>query len=316
MRHQKDAQNGFSEAGLEAPVRRLALLKLLSELENDLSVAKIPFLLLKGLAFELSFYPENLRRDSSDIDLFVNMNDLEVVRELLEDRGFSLERNYGERELAYEIKTQHALCFVRESGEEVDVHWRLIQDQFSLSDRNLDMFQDSVGFQYQGISFKTPSREKQFLIMVIQAYKSGWQDLKYLVDMEYGLTSEKLDFDKVVELAKRAGLEEILNFNMAILSRVWGRPTYPLLRHSGERNVERILSRLESSQTLSEFERLKLEFSLRVSLLEKFKFFLKRSFVPHEKDWDLELPQGLFFVYFLVKPVRVFFKGLKGALGL
>ena len=243
------------------------------------------------------------------------------MRSILETKGFAPELKVSEKELAYEIKQQHALCFVGGQGEEVDIHWRLIQEQFSIEDKRLELFNGKIGFEHQGIKFDAPSLELHFLLVVIQAYKTLWQELKYLVDIEQALSSGKLDLAVVSELAKSSGMETILLFNQAVSTRVWDRKVPSGEEFEGfpdwfEQPLELVLERLEKGEEISEFERLKIELSFRSSLADKAKFIFKRTFIPHERDWELGLPSSLFFIYFIIKPFRVVFSGFKGALGL
>ena len=261
-----------SPAG-QRTINRLALLKLLSEVSEDLRKEKIEFLLVKGLAFELSFYPEGYQRSFSDLDFLIDKKDLPKVRSILETKGFKPELKVTEKELAYEIKQQHALCFVGPQGEEVDIHWRLIQEQFSIEDKRLELFTGKIGFEHQGIKFDAPSLELHFLLVVVQAYKTLWQELKYLVDIEQALSSGKLDLAVVSELAKNSGMETILLFNQAVCTRVWGRGEEEpeILPDWFKQPLQLVLERLEKGEEISEFERLKIELSFRSSLAAKVK---------------------------------------------
>lgn len=96
---------------LESKVNKAVFKQLKLELMSDtisekLSNSDVNHLILKGTTLK-KYYPKNIVRTSSDIDIHIDKSDLAVVDEVLKSLGFSLELTYNGCEFNYSKAPQY-----------------------------------------------------------------------------------------------------------------------------------------------------------------------------------------------------------------
>lgn len=271
-------------------------------------------ILLKGLALEQCFYPDNVFRNFSDIDLLVKKDDFYQFKKLLEDNGY-FAKKLTKKQLRYELKTQHAQSFKNIStGLEIDLHWNLIQAQYGVDTSRMseeELFKNSITLSFQNFQYQTLSLENHFYFLCLHAYKNLFSNYKDLLDIFFALQSSSLDLDKVRDLTKGSVMDLILKLSIFQSNKVWGGSTEDCLSAQEKQIAEKIFLIKVKEKQYSEFEDLKLELLLRKGLIEKMKYLYFRCFIPHEDDWSVKLPDRLFFLYKMLKPLKVFIRAIR-----
>lgn len=84
---------------------------MLDKISEELSQKKIKHIILKGKEIQ-RFYPQNIIRNSTDIDIYVNKNDISSAVAVMERLGFSFGRRFKEDEYK----------FIKEPRYNVEIH--------------------------------------------------------------------------------------------------------------------------------------------------------------------------------------------------
>lgn len=296
---------------------RLFLLSQIKFILNKAQELGIQPIILKGIACEQSFYPEGVIRNFNDIDLYIKRDDFYLFKEVLEKNGY-FAKNLSKKQLQYELKTQHALSFKNKStGLEIDLHWNLIQIQYGVdtsSVREKELFSNLKTLKLQNFDYQTLSLEQHFYFICLHAYKNLFSNYKDLLDIFFALQVKELDVPKVRELAKGSEMDLILNLSIYLSNKVWGGSSPCYLSKEELKIADKIFNLKIKEKQRSEIEDMKIELSLRKVLLKKVKYLYLRCFIPHEEDWDTKLPESLFFLYKILKPLKFISRALRLAI--
>lgn len=104
----------------------------ISKIFNRFNNEEIPVIVLKGLVVR-NFYPHPEQRDMNDADILVHKEDLEKVKCILLDMGYSHLENH---------EASHHIVFYHSTFPIIEVHWHIIKrDGFS---SDLDKFEEDI----------------------------------------------------------------------------------------------------------------------------------------------------------------------------
>ena len=86
-------------------------------------------------------------------------------------------------------------------------------------------------------------------------------------------------------------------------------PDKVLARVDGDRNVVRLVRKRSDAVgagfTTSELDGFCVDLALRTRFVDKIRYILRRLFIPHEQDWNSTIPDALFFLHYVRKPLKV-----------
>jgi len=187
------------------------LLKVISSFEG----ANVAYALMKGPAIQQLFgdsQSSECFRNSVDIDLLVNAQDLPQIVGLIEGLGYIAE---DEKPLAVaNFAAEHTgLMKFRDMGfhgkneavVNIDLHWR-VTHEFSLPLTTSDAIARSVEIFINKQRVKTLSFNDHFLLICIHGYLDQFFILKYLVDVYWAINHKDFNEDKVLAHAQSYGV--------------------------------------------------------------------------------------------------------------
>ncbi len=174
---------------------------LLNELINLFNDYKIKHILLKGEIIK-KYYPNESDRQRSDIDIFIDYNDILKIKEIL------LKNNYI---LAKEKMTSRHLTFIK-NNIEIELHYKL----FDKSD-------DKIIYEFFNDPFKNSLNIENYTYKIEDTYHLIYQichfkhhlingaGIRYIIDFYYMIKNSKIDFNLLNELIKKLKLEILFN---------------------------------------------------------------------------------------------------------
>ena len=107
----KDKSKLFSDKVKKAVFKQMKLEMKSDTISARLRESSVKHLILKGITLK-RFYPKNIVRTSTDIDIYVDESDLSVADEVLKNLGFTFEGRYNECDYNY----------IKEPRYKVEVH--------------------------------------------------------------------------------------------------------------------------------------------------------------------------------------------------
>ena len=288
------------------------LLELLDALNAD-GIAAIPF---KGPTLATAFYRNAALRPFDDLDVFVHRADLPRVREILVSRGFRpLYGMTGAQDASYQ-DSNCEVCFVKEQGRvAVDLHWGITPEYFSIPFEPKEWWERASMITLGDREVMTLSPEDLLLYLCIHGAKHTWNRLLWLSDIaELIEASPTLRYAQVLERASAMHVTRMLLLGVALSRDLLGATLPESINAELARDrtipslvagVKRALSEnLDGSMDMVSVSTFRMKARERV--IDRVRYCVKLATIPTTNDWDwAPLPQWLFPLYYLLRPVRL-----------
>jgi hypothetical protein len=296
------------------------MLRVLNLFENQ-GILAVPF---KGPVLASSVYGDLSLRQFSDLDIMIPEQHVLKAKELLlSQRYLPLLKLSPVQERAY-IQSEYEYNFTHErTGVRAEIHWKCFPWElpFSLTLKELGRRLKRVRIMDREVLTFSP--EDLLLILCIHGYKHCWESLGLICDVG-GLIhiDQEMDWDLLLEEAHRYGSERILFLGLY------------LAKDLLEANLpDKVCQRIEADATLEILaHKVCTPLFKENGLLgapERFFFHLRsiKTFwdrvlycyflmvPPYFADFlVLKLPSALFFLYYLIRPLRLLGKHSVGRL--
>lgn len=280
------------------------LLKLLNLFETH-EISAIPY---KGPILAASVYGNLTLRDFWDLDIIVHEQDYPRAEELLISQGY-----YPPPEQNIEWER----CFVNDnSSVEVDLHRKLTPWDLPFPIDFEGWWERREPVSLINTTVLSFSPEDLLIILCVQVAKDSQWRAELLIKIcdiaELIHAHPVLDWKRVWQQSVKLGSKRILLFSLYLASELLGTvlPEEILLKmqadHIAKLASVQVCEELFNSSEKSSGERIFLRKLGRERWRDKIRYFLRIAITPNEKDWALlPLPNSLFFLYYLLRPLRL-----------
>lgn len=304
--------NTLRNERLTGELRRL--LKLFDE-------AAIPVVPFKGSALGYMAYGHPSLRQFTDIDLMVRREDIARASDLLRRRGYHKELELMAREENYFQKIQCEHAFINPGkGFYVDLHWTFSPAFYSLDLdveamwqrlRPVSLGAHSLAEQSTGGSF---APEDVLLILAVNGGKDAWTRLLRVCDVAGIIRScPELDWSSVLLRAKSRNVSRPLFVSLILARKLLGvAPPVEVWKVVRRDRRARLLANAFCRRMFAgEVVTPNIKNLLRVANLlerrrDKLNFCRGLALTPTKADWSyMRLPPSLFFLYYLLRPMRL-----------
>lgn len=303
----------------------LKILKLFQD--NDIPV--IPF---KGTVLAASVYGNLSMRQFSDLDILVNPKDIIKARELLITQDYKLQ---------FDHSWQYP--FIHSQKEiYIDLHWELAPLNyfpFKLPDFET-LYQRTKLLSLSGESVIDFFPDDLLIILAVQVARGGFEDRESLAQIcdlaELIRTQQTLDWEKLLKQVRILGLERPFYIGLHLVKTLLNPPLPatvkqaiqeqmqidPVISICSVRMQKRLFSEIKSPHTIIImifFRHLMARVQLsripnHVDLLWQFLIAIISFGITNTNQRDrvfLPLPPALSFLYYLIRPIRLFIILLK-----
>jgi len=280
---------------------------------NCLESHGIPAIPFKGPMLAESVYGNLALREFSDLDILVRQSDFPGAREAVRDRGYvpgwKLTRP---QENAY-LRSGYECSFDGPAGPNLlELQWRILPAFYAVDFDFEEFFARATHVSIGDTSVLALSAEDLLLSLVIHAAKHAWIRLCWLRDIAGASQSPSLDWDRVLQHAKKLGIERILYVSLRLCNVLLNAE----IPHSEEFLDDSEVSALtgQIARTMPDSEEYSTEslryFRLMLRLRERWsdrtKFALRLLFTPSVGEWSLvSLPAPLSPLYRVIRLFRV-----------
>lgn len=189
--------------------------------------ARIPIVLLKGVALANSLYPDSAARALGDIDVLVHAEDLARMRDLILDSGYTVRPDLSEK---FRDEFESAQTYVRtaEPSLVVDVHRHLFNVPYFRESIALDWFWDSTTpVRVEGQEGLMFGPTAQLLhLSGHYAFHHQTEGLRWLYDLVLLVVRHdaEISWAQALATARRFGLSRAVQYALADMGEVWGVP--------------------------------------------------------------------------------------------
>jgi len=282
------------------------LLRLLSVFEAH-EIAALP---LKGPVLAVSAYGDLALRQFSDLDILVHRRDVPRAGELLLSQGYCPRGHQTSAQKAACLQAQFHHKFMRSDEALVELHWGLIEWQFS-SSLDLDRVWERLEtISLAGTAVRNLSPEDMLLFLCVHAAKPAhrWQRLGWICDVAGLLhTHQGLDWGRVMAEAHRLGSERRLLLGLRLAGELLGAAlpepvrgkmqSAPVVQALAAQVCERLGGSDGNRHTL---EGPRFDLQVMERRRDRARFLLRSVLASTAIKWALRSPVGL-----LVRPYRL-----------
>jgi len=287
------------------------LLKILARFETH-AIPAIPY---KGPVLAVSLYGDLTLRTFGDLDIIVRKSDVGRAKALLLSQGYrpdlSLTRD---QEIAF-LHSDLEGWFVRQEGMvRVEVQWGERKD-FPLAP-DFEPFWKRLGkYSFQGRMVLAFSPEDLLLLLCLHGAEHCWERLNWVCDLtEFVRVHQGTDWRGLIGRAEVLGCRRVLFLGLFL--------AYDLLAASLPEEIVKAIGADSSVRSLAvrvqewlfrhedgpaaDLQRSLFNLKLTERLRDRIRYCLRSAFHPGVVDWQaLPLPRSLFFLYYVIHPLRV-----------
>ena len=291
------------------------LLKLLS-LFTAHNIPAIPY---KGPILATSAYGNLAFRQFCDLDILIHKQDALRAKSLLLSQGYRLSRE--QQSGAQEAMWFQSACeynFVSNDGKVmVEPHWAIARPKYCflldpecLWDRLEPIFLADT-------SVLTFRPQDLLLIVCMNGTKDLWKSLKQICDVAEVIRAHpQIEWEQVMKQARSIGSERMLLVGFFLASDLLGTPLPQVVWQRIQADATVKLLALQVCERLflhdvDDSPKLESNFSLwdikvRERLQDKVRYCFNLALSPNEADAALlPLPPYLYFIYYLLRPIRL-----------
>src|SRR6266404_8372446 len=287
------------------------LLKILECLEAN-GIDVVPF---KGPTLALSAYGDIGLRQFADLDVLVHEQDVPRVRELLTSRGFRPTPGLTSAQQAALLRFDCAYNFDDGRGVVLDVHWRIVERHSSFAFDPNTLWDHLVPVTIGGKRLMTFSSEDLLLILCLHGFTHFWERLGWICDVASLIDRPvDLDWQRVLENANRLGLRRILLLGLVLAADLLDAKIPIEVRQIGSADtvVKRLADQVQEQLFLAQSPRPGFfggtirNFKMRERKRDKLRSCFRLVATPRKYDWlVVSVPDSLFFLYYLARPLRL-----------
>lgn len=293
----------------------------ISKINQLLSQEKVAHLFFKGTVLSVEIYDDPGFRDFKDIDVLVCRKDVERVCRLLKGMGYELIEpsffltNRQKRE-NYSI-SHHYHLIQKEKKIQIELHWRLSNPHayvpippeellaspafISLGDKNIPCLRDV----------------ENLVFLAAHGAIHQWYRLFWLIDF-YKLikkTEEEI-LKKAWDLSKSLNLDHAFLQAHELIHMLFGLEKANFMK--GEVNSKLLVyvqqsigkTELRARGTTGKLNFLYYRFLLKSDFRHVGEFLFRLR--THYTDWEIvRLPDRLFFLYYILRPLLLLYKGIR-----
>ena len=290
-----------------------------------LEQAGITVISFKGPALALTAYGNLALREFHDLDLMVRSEGIARVRDVLVSDGYSLwSPLVRDTDAALVRSSNRQVCFTnKQRGTSIDLHWGALHEMFSFQLEVDQLWQAAYVERQEEISFLSLSPEHLLLYLCAHGAKHCWRNLCWLCDIACHIQSHPtMDWDACIRLAESAGCDLLLKHTLLLSERVLGLLLPERIKHYADEERARLLANTARAFLFREhgdhpgyLGPLRYHLAFAKGWGDGASLVFERVFVPAEPDWHrVRLPRPLYFLYYLIRPVRFVVERLAVAL--
>jgi len=310
-----DLKSAYQAIACRNMLMSAELIRIMKLLETN----GIEALAFKGPTLTQRLYGDITLRQFGDLDILIRKKDIYKIDALLKEQGY--ERLLALTPIQEEIwiKYAHDMGLIhKQKGIHFEMHWSFLDEDYPMQVDLEDFWKKTQTVKINGHDIPVFTNENLLYYLCIHGSKHLWERIEWIKDIDLMVRGCEIDWEKIVQTAKGSGFEKMLYLGLLLSASLFKTPlpktvleqisSFPELT-----DIESFI--LESWQTeKSTFAKtaamLKLFPGVKEQALYLHKIILKPSFNEY---WYVDLPKGLYWMYYLVRPYLLMKKYLTGA---
>ena len=289
------------------------LLKILSLFKEN----HIKALSFKGPSLAEMAYGDITLRQFGDLDILIHKKDIQKIEVLCRSMGYTpyLSLTDVQKEIWYTY-TKDMVFYHPEKKSYIEMHWLLLDADFPLQ-INLDsIWEHTDTVEINKHPIQTFSSDALLLYLCIHGSKHLWERMVWIKDIDLMIQTQSIDWENIIVDAKKNNLQRMLFLGLYLSEKLFNTPLPNSILKALE--DEKVLPELSdfvfenwgTPQSMFPNTRSMLKFFPTVKL--KARYLHKTILKPSRNEYKvIDLPKGLHWVYYLVRPYLLLKKYLK-----
>ena len=299
--------------------RNLFLAEKLLKLLNLLQANRIPAISLRGPILAAAAYGNLALRQFGDLDIMVHRQDVLKAKDLLISQGYRMlvpEIPLTDAQEAYYLKSHHEYSFVGDDGRViVELQWRFTDRYFSFPLDPERSWEHLEPVSLAGRKALSLSPEDLLLILCMHGSGHGWGRLNWICDVaELTRVHPEMDWDQIMKQARLLGSERMLFLGLFLANDLLGAAlpekvlpgieADPVVRSLAAQVREQLFREVHSRPGV--LQPCLFHLKVRERLRDRVWYCLNLTTTLTVGDWAfLSLPAFLFFLHYLLRPIRL-----------
>jgi hypothetical protein len=284
-----------------------------------LEAERIQVIAYKGPALAQQAYGDIALRQFNDLDVMVRLEDMPRVSRILRAEGYEPQWQLTPaQEAAYLRADCERLFAFREETVFLDVHWAIVRNYFSLRLNQDDFRRRAQTLSLGETTVSSFAPEDSLIILCVHGSKDLWARLIWICDIAAIIRSNKeLDWKRVLKEAASGGALRMLLLGLSLAQGLLNAtlPDEVRRRIDGDNTIESLVREIRarlfqtSSHPVGSLKEVLFHLKVHERLSDKMRYVVRYAAATNPADWDfISLPDKLFFLYHLVRPLRLLTK--------
>lgn len=280
---------------------------------------------LKGPVLAASVYGNLSLRQFCDLDILVQRRDVPKTKDLLVSQGYRAQTALKAQQEAASLRSQCESEFVREDGRvRIDIHWGIAPRYFSVSLDTDGLWERLERCSLSGATVLDLSREDLLLFLCVHGFKHCWERLDWLCGIaELIRGHQRMNWEQVMKQSDMLGSTRMLLVGLHLAHDLLGAalPQKVLQWIEADTTVKSLAREIrgrlfrETGKPLGILKTAHFHLRGRERLRDRIRFCYRLALTPTLSDWlFLPLPSPFLFLYYLVRPIRLFRRYVLGPL--
>ncbi len=200
---------------IEERIKEFEIVKEYLSIYDGLYAEKIGFIPLKGPVLSYRLYEDATTRNYNDIDILIEEQNIVRTKAYFEETGYRIdyivwpEAKVLQQRLIRHIN--HISVSNPEKGITIEIHWRLLRTPaISFSAFGNLVNQNLTTLSFAGRSFSVLNNELELLYLIIHGGLHFWMRLKWLLDVDIFLKTQKIDWERFSQLTNDLKADRML----------------------------------------------------------------------------------------------------------
>jgi len=297
------------------------LLKIIKLLESN----NIPSLAFKGPSLAHMAYGDITLRQYNDLDILVDEKDIFLAAQLISSINYKSDNplNFFKNQTLLNITSDLGLRN-NKNNTYVELHWKLFRKKISILSKNIDLWNNYTNITIKNQNIKTLNNELLIVYLCTHGSKHMWERIEWILDIDKLIKNNNINWNRALIFAEKMHSVNTLLLGLSLINTLFG-TNIPYNIQKLIKEKENIIFDLQQdtlellNKTLEDnsykvriIDKVIYHSKLYDSIFDKLKYYKAIILQPTIDDiLYIELAPKLSFLYFIIRPFRLFIKYLK-----